>query len=136
MINKHFPVKFKYFILPLVLWTGWMAGWIYAPAEELVWAPLKWIFIALFAPIGVILFGALAGYKIKMDQDKLNVGFFPFTRTIPLSKIKEITPHGENPMTVWQTEDFFTIETTSGEKITIPCDNAKEIVADLKQFIR
>jgi len=136
MFKYHYNLKLSPYIYYIVIWLGWMIGWIWVPAHELVGGPLKWIIIAIFAPIGLILLGVPFGYWVDFSrQDRLVVGFFPFIRKIPISKIKNIRKGAVYPMSMWQTSEFVTLEFKRGKPFSFPCNGADEIINIIKSFI-
>jgi len=130
-LQQHYPAKLRAYWLPALLWALWMAGWAVAPAQELIWPPLKWVFLVLFAPIGVILLGALTGYRIELRGEVLRVGFFPFRRRFRLEDLREVRQGGAYTVSLWWTDDAFTLVTRHGESISVPCRDAGGIVAAL-----
>lgn len=128
MLRVRYPVSLSAFAVPAVLWSLWMAGWAVAPASELVWPPLKWIFLIAFAPIGLVLLGCLGGYRITLARNTLSFGFFPFTRRLWLRDIAEIHAGGDG-MTIWRTAGFLTVVTARGERIAVPCGDAAALAA-------
>lgn len=134
VLRVRYPVSLSALAIPAVLWVLWMVGWAVAPASELVWPPLKWIFLILFAPIGLILLGCLGGYRITLARNTLAFGFFPFTRSLHLGDVAEIHAGGDG-MTMWRTTEFLTVVTARGERIAIPCNGAAAIVAEIGRAI-
>jgi hypothetical protein len=112
-----------------------MIGWVWIPAEELIWGGIKWVMIAIFAPIGVVLLGSLTGYRIDFDGQVLRFGFFPFVRRLQVSDIEHLRTGGF-AMSIWHTDDVFRIVTRKGKSVGIPCDDAKEISRLVKPYIR
>jgi len=135
MFKKYYLISLSPFIYYVIMYTAWMAVWIWIPAEELVWGPIKWIIIVLFAPIGIILIGALTGYRVEFNQQKLKVGFFPFIRNIPVSKLKGIRKGAIYPMSLWQTSAFVTLVLKKGKPFSFPCNDAENIIKTVKPFI-
>jgi hypothetical protein len=135
MFKFYYPVRIKSLLIAVIFWSAWMAGWIWAPPEELVWAPIKWVFIVVFAPIGVILLGAISGYKAEFDQQTLKVGFFPFIRRVDVSKLTSIKKGSVYPLTVWKTTEFVILEFKTGKPFSFPCNDADQIVETVKRFI-
>jgi hypothetical protein len=91
--------------------------------------------IVLFAPIGLILLGALAGYRIEIGPDHLRIGYFPFLRSIQLADIEKVRKGSVYPVSIWQTREFFTVVTVKGEEVSVPCDDADEIISAIRQYI-
>lgn len=135
MFKKYYPVKFFPYIYYLIIWAAWIGVWIWVPPEELVWGPIKWIFVAIFAPIGLILLGALFGYRVEFTEDKLTIGFFPFIRKIKIADLKDIRKGAVYPRSMWKTSEFVTLVPKQGKPISFPCNGAEEIIKILKPFI-
>jgi len=135
MFQFHYPIRIKSLMIPSLFWLAWMVSWIWIPAEELIWAPLKWIFIVVFAPIGLIILGTILGYKVEFDQQKLKVGFFPLIRRVDVSKLTSIKKGSVYPLTVWKTTEFVTLEFKQGKPFSFPCNEAGQIVDTVKRFI-
>lgn len=136
MFKYYYAVRLKSLIAPFILWLGWIIVWIWMPQAELVWGPIKWIIIAIFAPIGVILLGALAGYRVEFDQTKIKVGFFPFIRKIKVESLKDIRKGAIYPRSMWQTSEFVTLVPKKGKPFSFPCNEADEIINSVKRFIK
>jgi len=135
MLNKRFPVHIRYFLIAFIFWLLWMVAWVYVPAGELIWPPLKWIFIVVFAPIGLILLGVLSGYRVVLDGEFLRFGFFPFVRRLSLSDVARVRKGAVYPVSLWRTGDFVTVVTVKGEEVSFPCNNAKEIISAIKPYL-
>ncbi|MFZ5365483.1 MAG: hypothetical protein ACOZBH_04800 [Patescibacteria group bacterium] len=136
MFKFYYPIRIKSLIIPVIFWAGWMIAWIWAPSEILVWGPIKYIIIAIFAPIGVIILGALTGYRVEFDQVTLKVGFFPFIRKIKVEKVSAIKKGGIYPRSLWQTSDFVTLGFKDKKGFSFPCNEAEKIIDILKRFIK
>jgi hypothetical protein len=135
MLSKRFPVNIRYFLIAFIIWLLWMVAWVYVPAGELIWPPLKWIFIVVFAPIGIILLGVLFGYRVVLDGEFLRFGFFPFVRTLLLTDIAKVRKGAVYPLSFWRTDDFVTVVTVKGEEVSFPCDNASEIISAIEPYL-
>lgn len=132
MLREHYSIRLVPFLIFFMAWSAWMIGWLWAPVEELVWYPLKWIFITVFTPIGVILVGALTGYRIELRGSELWFGFFPFIRKIQVMDIEQVKKGGTYPLSLWKTDDFLTIVIKTGEAVSMPCNNVKAIISRIK----
>lgn len=88
---------------------------------------IKWIIVAIFAPVGVVLLGSLAGYRIEFDGQVLRFGFFPFFRNMHVSEIEYLRTGGHT-MSIWHTSEAFRVVTRKGSTVGVPCDEAQEII--------
>ena len=135
MFRRRYPIRLPLFLAIFAIWCLWTAVWVGVRPEALIWGPIKWIMIALFSPIGIVLLGSLGGYRIDFDGRVLRFGFFPFVRKLQLSDIEHLRTGGF-AMSIWRTEDVFRIVTRRGETVGIPCDDAEEITRLLKPHLR
>lgn len=135
MLQRRYGVRLSAFLCAFAIWALWITVWVWAPPEELIWGGIKWVMIAIFAPIGVVLLGSLTGYRIDFDGQVLRFGFFPFVRRLHVSDIGHLRTGGF-AMSIWHTDDVFRIVTRKGKSVGIPCDDAKEISRLVKPYIR
>lgn len=135
MLKRRYRVKLSLFSIFFCVWLLWMIGWLLALEEDLVWGPLKWIMSVAFAPIGLLLLGALASYRLELPRDRLRFGFLPFVRRVKISDIERMQRGGSFPLSLWDASDFLTIVITWGEAMSIPCDDAPEMVAQVRSLL-
>ena len=133
--REHWYELLGIMLVIFAIWCVWMAVWLGARPEALIWGPIKWIMVALFSPIGIVLLGSLGGYWIDFDGRVLRFGFFPFVRSLRASEISRLRAGG-SAMSIWRTNDVIRIVTRKGETVGIPCDDAKEITRLLKTHLR
>ncbi|HEY69341.1 MAG TPA: hypothetical protein G4O08_02030 [Anaerolineae bacterium] len=134
MLQRRYSVRLPLFLGLFAIWSLWTVVWVLARPEALIWGPIKWIMVALFSPIGVVLLGSLTGYRIDFDGRVLRVGFFPFVRKLPWSCIADLRLGGF-AMSIWHTDEVLRIVTRKGEVVGIPCDDAREISRLLERHL-
>ncbi|HDS30493.1 MAG TPA: hypothetical protein ENN67_05550 [Firmicutes bacterium] len=134
MLKKHYPARTSFLLLPFFLWLIWTVAWWIVPESVLIWGPLKWIFIAIFTPIGLIFPAVLTGYKVETTHDSIRFGFFPFIKAINFADIEKIGKGAVYPLSFWKTDQFIKIRTLKGEELSFPCNDPDEIIPVLIQL--
>lgn len=127
MLQQRYDIRLPWFLSLFAIWALWMTVWAWAPPEELIWGGIKWIIVAIFAPIGVVLLGSLTGYRIEFDGQVLRFGFFPFVRNLHIRDIEYLRTGG-HALSIWRTSETFRVVTKKGTTVGVPCDEAPEIV--------
>jgi hypothetical protein len=134
MLQQRYGVRLSWFLPLFAVWSVWIAVWAWAPPEELIWGGMKWIIVAVFSPVGVVLLGSLTGYRIEFDGQVLRFGFFPFIRSVHVSDIEYLRTGGF-AMSIWRTSDAFRIVPHKGATVGIPCDEAQEIIRLVEPYL-
>jgi hypothetical protein len=135
MLRRHYGIRLPVFLGIFAIWSLGTIVWVRVRPEAPIWGLIKWIMIALFSPIGVVLLGSLLGYRIDFDGQVLRFGFFPFVRKLHVNGIGRLRTGGF-AMSIWRAEDVFRVVTLRDEMIGIPCHDAKEISPLVKPYLR